>query len=62
MWANSSLLPAYFVTLEKYFVSRNVIDENARFVSLSDAVSMSKKVLRYRELLLVMNPIQLLKI
>ena len=43
MWANSSLLPAYFVTLEKYFVSRNVTDENARFVSLSNVMS-SKQI------------------
>ena len=31
---NVGLLPAYFVTLEKYCVYRNVTDENARFVSL----------------------------
>ena len=43
MWANNSLLPADFVTLEKYFVSRNVTDENARFVSLSNVMS-SKQI------------------
>ena len=39
MWTGRNLLPSYFVTLEKYFVSRNIIDENFRFVSLSNVMS-----------------------
>ena len=39
MWTGRNLLPSYFVTLEKYFVSRNIIDENIRFVSLSNVMS-----------------------
>ena len=34
MWTNHILLPAYFATLEKYFATRNILDENARFVMI----------------------------
>ena len=33
-WTNHNLMPAYFVTLEKYFATRNILDENARLVAL----------------------------
>ena len=39
MCNNDSLLPAYFVTLEKYFEINNIIDENMRFVCLSNVMS-----------------------
>ena len=39
MWNNDSLLPVYFVTLEKYFEINNKIDENMRFVCLSNVMS-----------------------
>ena len=39
MWTGRSLLPSYFVTLEKYFISCNIIDENISFVSLSNITS-----------------------
>ena len=37
-----SLLPAYFVTSEKYFEIDNIIDENMRFDCLSNVVSPSR--------------------
>ena len=42
MWNNDSLLPAYFVTLEKYFEINNIIDKNMRFVCLSNVMSPSQ--------------------
>ena len=42
MWNNDSLLPAYFVTLEKYFEINNISDENMRFVCLSNVMSPSQ--------------------
>ena len=42
MWNNNSLLPAYFVTLEKYFEINNIIDENMRFVCLSNVMQPSQ--------------------
>ena len=42
MWNNDSLLPAYFVTLEKYFEINNISDENMRFVCLSNVMSHSQ--------------------
>ena len=39
MWTNHNLLPAYFVTLEKYFATRHILDENARFVAVSNVMS-----------------------
>ena len=32
MWNNDSLLPAYFMTLKKYFEINSISDENMRFV------------------------------
>ena len=43
MWTNNNLLPAYYVALEKYFTTRNILDENARFVALSNVMS-SKQI------------------
>ena len=37
-----SLLPAYFMTLEKYFKINNISDENMRFVCLSNIMSPSQ--------------------
>ena len=42
MWNNNSLLPAYFVTLEKYFQINNISDENMRFVCFSNVMSPSQ--------------------
>ena len=42
MWNNDSLLPAYFVTLEKYFEINNISDENMRFICLSNVMSPSQ--------------------
>ena len=42
MWNNDSLLPAYFVTLERYFEINNISDENMRFVCLSNVMSPSQ--------------------
>ena len=39
MWTGRGLLPSYFITLENYFDARNIVDENARFVSLSNVMS-----------------------
>ena len=42
MWNIDSLLPAYFVTLEKYFEINNISDENMRFISLLNVMSPSQ--------------------
>ena len=39
---HDSLLPAYLVTLKKYFKINNIIDENMRFVCFSNAMSLSQ--------------------
>ena len=36
MWPEKQILPMYFQTVEKYFESRNVVDENLRFVAITN--------------------------
>ena len=36
MWPEKQTLPMYFQTVEKYFESRNVVDENLRFVAITN--------------------------
>ena len=36
MWPEKQILPMYFQTVEKYFESRNVVDENLRFVAVTN--------------------------
>ena len=39
MWSNTKLLRTYFVILEKCFTVNNIVDENARFLCLTNALS-----------------------
>ena len=36
MWPENQILPMYFQTVEKYFELRNVVDENLRFVAVTN--------------------------
>ena len=36
MWPEKQILPMYFQTVKKYFESRNVVDQNLRFVAITN--------------------------
>ena len=35
IWPEKQILPMYFQTVQKYFESRNAVDENLRFVAIT---------------------------
>ena len=39
MWPKKQILPMYFQTVEKHFESRNVVDENLRFVAITNNIT-----------------------
>ena len=39
MWPEKQILPMYIQTVEKYFESRNVVNENLRFVAITNNIT-----------------------